>query len=113
MNIKNWIFPQATNDQEKMVFKILDEVLRSIKSVLNGGIRFEDNFDNRLLTFTSNATPDTETVVAHTLGKIPVGIIVYSQNKAGSLYNSNNDHTTTAIKIKCSVASVTFKVIIF
>ena len=113
MNIKNWIFPQATNDQEKMVFKILDEVLRSIKSVLNGGIRFEDNFDNRLLTFTSNAIPDTETVVAHTLGKTPVGIIVYSQNKAGSLYNSNNAHTTTSIKIKCNTASINFKVIIF
>ena len=58
-------------------------------------------------------SPDTEDTTAHTLGKVPTGFFVISQDKAGSLYDSGTAFTATNIFTKCDVASVTFKIIVF
>lgn len=114
MNISSMFFPQPTNDKEKNFYEILNKFYLEVKSILRNGIRFEDNADCRLVTFTSNGTANTETEVAHTLGKVATGYIVYAQDKAGSLYTSTGGTawTTTKIYLKCSVSSVTYKIIV-
>ena len=69
------------------------------------------NIEGQFQTYTSNATPDTEDTIAHTIGSVPLGYIVMTQNKAGSLYGTaslGTAWTSSNIYLKCSVASVTF-----
>jgi hypothetical protein len=109
------ILPRAKNQQESDLFQSLDQLIKELRVILNGGLNFTDNFDAKILDYVSHGTPDTEKVLAHTLGKVPAGYIVYRQDKAGSLYTSTGGTTwtTTAIYLKCTVATVAFKLIIF
>jgi len=86
-----------------------------------GRVRFGDgvdgargeNMSGQFQLFTSDATPDTEFSVTHTLGAIPVGRIIFHQDKAGSLYQgptTGTNWTSTTVSFKCDVASVAFLV---
>ena len=56
--------------------------------------------DGVFVSGTTDGTVNTETVHAHELGRIPRGFVIISQDKAGSIYNSNNAHDADEIKIK-------------
>ena len=85
---------------------------------LKGRVRFGsptdgyrgENISGEFQVFTSNATPDAEDTVAHTIGAIPVGYIVLKQDKAGSLYLGSTAWTSGNTYFKCNVASVAFTI---
>lgn len=106
-------FPQPRNPWELDVLKTLQDFFNRIVAILNRGITFTDNVDCVLITITTSATPDAENTVAHTLGKVPTGYIVYSQDKAASLYLGTTAWTSSNVYLKSNVASVTFKLIVF
>lgn len=106
-------FPQPRNSWEIDVLKTLQDFFNRIVAILNRGITFTENVDCVLITTTTSATPDAENTISHLLGKIPSGYIVYSQDKAASLYLGGTTWTTTNIYLKCNVASVAYKIIIF
>lgn len=86
-----------------------------VQRAINGGLTFgdgtsADNVKGTWATFTSNATPDAEFAVNHNLGRAPVGYLVFTRDKAGTLYNGASAWTATQVFLKCNVASVTFKV---
>jgi hypothetical protein len=114
MNLTPVIFPQPANKKEMDVFNSISKFFESIRLILNGGLLFADNFDMRMVTFTT-AGANTEVEIAHTLGKIPIGYTVYGQDVAGSLYTSTGGTawSKTSIYLKSSVATVTFKVLVF
>jgi len=95
----------------------VDTDLKNFALFTQGRVRFGDGVDNvrgenmsgEFHAFTT-AGANTEVVVPHTLGAIPVGRIVISQDKAGSLYSSTTAWTSTNIYVKCDVATVTFKI---
>lgn len=98
----------------------VDSDLDTLFSCLQGRVRFGpgtsgydgENVFGQWITITTNAVANTEDTFTHTCGTIPVGYLVVWQDKAGSLYQSptvGTDWTTTSIYLKCSVASVTFK----
>lgn len=87
---------------------------------LQGRVRFGpgtsgndgENIFGQWLTITTNATPDTENTFVHTCGTVPVGYLICGQSKAGSLYQLSSTGTAwtiSTISLKCSVASVVFK----
>jgi len=104
----------AVNQKEIDLLRTLNKMVDNLRSIVDRGIQFEDNIDCRLITFTSNAAPDTEDTVAHTLGKTPQGYIIYAKDKAGDLYTSTGGTAwdATNMYLKCTVASVTFKIIV-
>lgn len=106
-------FPQPRNSWEMDVLKTLQDFFNRIVAILNRGITFTDNVDCVLITTTTSATPDAENTVGHLLGKIPSGYIVYSQDKAASLYLGTTAWTSSNVYLKSNVASVTFKIIVF
>jgi len=105
-------------DKTNQYDKNLDADISSLFTALHGRVRFGsgtdgdrgENISGEFQVFTSNATPDTEDTVAHTIGAVPVGYIVLKQDKAGSLYDSGTAWTSTNVYLKCSVASVTFTI---
>ena len=81
--------------------------------LVNGGLRFSDNHDADLVSYTSNAVANTEDTIAHTLKRVPTGAILYQTDKAVSLYNGATAWTTTNIYLKANVASAAVKILIF
>ena len=99
----------------------IDTDLSNLAEAMKGRIRFGtgttgdkgENIAGEFATFTSDATPDTEFSVTHTLSAVPVGAYVLHQDKAGSLYQgptTGTAWTSTTLYFKCDVASVTFTV---
>lgn len=84
----------------------------SMKGILDRGISLTDNIDAVIASFTSNATPDTEDTVAHTLGRIPSYFIVADINKGGVVYRGATTFTKTNVYLKTTVASAAVKVIL-
>lgn len=85
----------------------------NLRAILDRGISFDDNVDVRLVSVTTDGTPGTEFSVAHDLGKIPTGYIVYRQSDAGSVYDGATANTTGLLYLKSDVASKTFYLMIF
>ena len=104
--------------QCKVQLRDVDSDLEQLFLFSNGRVRFGDgadkargeNISGEFHTYTTNGTPDTEDTIAHTLGSIPVGYIVISQNKAASLYRGSSAWDNTKIYLKCNVASVAVKI---
>lgn len=91
---------------------VLGEWNENLKVILDAGIN-SDNKDEVTAAFTSNATPDTEDGITHTLGKVPSGFRVVKQDKSASVYDGGTTNTKTLIYIKASVASVALTIEVF
>lgn len=97
-----------------------DTDFNTVFNCLQGRVRFGagvsgqpgENIQGKFLTITTNAVANTETTFTHTLGSVPIGYLILGQDKAGSLYqlsSTGTAWTSSTISLKCSVASVTFK----
>ena len=115
----NYSASRYATDEKADVIEI-DRDLGNIINCLQGRVRFGpgtsgndgENMAGQWLTITTNAVANTEDTFTHTCGSIPVGYLIVWQDKAGSLYQSptnGTDWTSSSIYLKCSVASVTFK----
>lgn len=69
--------------------------------------------DGEFVTYVSNATPDTEDTVTHTLGRVPKGYFVIRKDKAGDIYDGGTADTDTELHLKCAVATVTATIYVF
>lgn len=98
---------------DKDLVKTLDEWQSIIKSILDGGLSFDDNADVSRVSVTSHGTPGTEFSVAHLLGKVPAGYIVTGQAGAGSIYDGTTSNTATTAYFKSDVASISFRLMFF
>lgn len=117
-SIFNYASSKYSDDSSDMI--MIDKDINTLTQCLQGRVRFGngttgnngENIFGQWLTITTNATPDTEDSFVHTCGTIPVGYLIVWQDKSGSLYQSptsGTDWTNSIIYLKCSVASVTFK----
>ena len=93
-------------------------ILRRIGWIFDGRISLGDgtnkeNLDIDFADITSHAMADTEFAVSHSLGRVPAGYIVVKGNKAGVVYDGATVWTTSNIYLKCNVASVALRLIIF
>lgn len=97
----------------KDLLTLLSDQHLSLDALLGKGLIPADNFDWQKITFTSNATPDTEDTVAHTLKRIPEGFIVINKDKAADVYDSGTPWTEDEIYLKTDVASAALTIYVF
>lgn len=69
--------------------------------------------DGEFVSGTTHGTPDTETSHAHTLGRVPRGLIIIGQDKAASIYNGSTANTSSLIYVRSDIATVAFKAYVF
>lgn len=93
--------------------KGLDDFLGQVRDLLNGGIKFADNFSATIATFTTDATPGVETAIAHTLKRTPTGFLVLAKDKAAHLFDGASGKDASNYYVRSDVASVTATVLIF
>lgn len=105
----------------KRYLRDLDDDIKNLSFFTQGRVSFGtgtdgdrgQNMSGEFQQFTSDATPNTEFNVAHTIGSIPIGAIIMHQDKAGHLYQgptTGTNWTSTQVSFKSDVASVTFNV---
>jgi len=116
----NYNSSRYSEDNHDGDIKEIDKDLITLFNCLSGRVRFGngntgrdgENVFGQWLTITTNAVANTEDTFNHSCGVIPVGYIIVWQDKAGSLYQgptTGTSWTSSSIYLKCSIASVTFK----
>lgn len=102
---------------------VLQTQIKKLFTCLQGRISFgtgvdgtqSGNIDGEWQLFTVGAGANVEFNVAHTVGSIPLGYIVVSQDKAGNLYQqatTGTAWTATQISLKSTVDAVTYLIFI-
>jgi hypothetical protein len=93
--------------------KMIQSLTSALTRMFEGGVDLLENTDSVTISYTTNATPNTEDGVAHNLKRIPIGFIVYSLDKGAVIYKGTTTSTVTTIYLKCTVASTAVKILIF
>lgn len=100
------------NDFEKALEEELLSFSSLLQSMLNKGLKVADNLYAQIATVSNTGNADTEFTASHDLKGVPIGFIVINIDKAGVVYDSGTDWTSTAIYLKCNVANCNVKLII-
>ncbi len=90
--------------------KVLGSLIQSLDRVLRGNVDFGNGTDpanirGQWLSYTTNGVADTEDAVAHTLGEIPIGMLIMRRPQSGHLYESATAWTTSNVYLKCTAVS--------
>lgn len=91
----------------------LSRFVYDLASLLNGGIRIDENLHAQIVTVSDTGLADTEFDVAHTLRRIPAGFIIVNRDAACIVYDSGSAWTSTTIYLKCNTANANIKVLVF
>lgn len=95
------------------LLSMLNDVMGNLSAIFDRGISFDANIDAVSVSFTSNVAPNTEDTVAHALGRVPVGFIVTSLDRAATVYAGGTAFTSTQLFLRTSVASAVVRLIVF
>lgn len=106
-------FYRQIRQYDEDLIKALEENFLALEAMLNRGLNPEDNFDWRLVDFTSDPSIGVETAVPHTLGKIPTDFIVTSIDQEAIVWKGSTPWTSDTIYLKASQSSVAIRAYIF
>lgn len=74
-----------------------DQVVRTV----NGGLDFQTNFNGTVVSLTFSAT-NTDTSVAHGLGRVPTGYLIIGRTANMGIYNGAASNTATNLILRSS-----------
>ena len=106
---QQFLLRQVLEEMGDMLFKL---TFLNIDGAAANGTKCY-NFDAAWVSYVSNATPNTEDTVAHNLGRIPLGRIVMTADKAGSVFDGATTFTSTNIFLQSDVATLTVNLVVF
>lgn len=117
-NVVATLEPPRSGDKSLKDYAVsLKKIYEQLARVVNGRLSLgdgatPDNIAGAWANAVTPPAPDTQFVLTHNLGRIPVGWLSVYQNKAASLYDSGTPWTATQIFLKCDIATVHVKVFI-
>lgn len=97
----------SAEDQPRLLSVFLDQV----KTIINNGLQFVDNFSGKTLTLTFSAA-NTDTALTHGLGRVPTGYIIIKRSASMVVYDGSAAWTSQLIYLKAS-ATGTVTVLVF
>lgn len=92
---------QQVPDNEQARFT--DVFLNDVAKVVNGGLDFQTNFNGKLIT-AAFSSANTDTAVAHNLGRAPQGYVVTSLSTNMVVYSGSTAADKNTITLKSSAA---------
>lgn len=104
--------PEVVRLMIEDLLKILLDKDLNLSSMLNNGLNFDENFDGKVVSYTSNAVAGTQDTVAHGMGRVPTNFIVIFNDKAGTVHASAAFDATN-VYFTCSAASATLRILLF
>jgi len=97
--------PPPQDDYDRRLQAALSLFLQKVVDLFRNGIRMSDNHAGEELSYTTNATPDTEDTIAHTLKRVPTKVILCKTDKFVNLRSGATAWTATNLYLKADVAS--------
>lgn len=98
---------QASSDlstiDESDIKKYVTLVLQDIVDKVNGKLELGVNVSGKVLSFTF-AAANSDTSVAHGLGRVPVGYLLAGSSASMSVYNGSIANTASSLTIRSSTA---------
>lgn len=104
------------------MFQNVRRVFQALLSRVNGRLSLgsttdaarSGNLDAQYRVVVTPSVANTEFLVDHGLGRVPVGYIVVDRDAAAHVYSSlRTTWTSTVLKLKCSGTSVTIRIMVF
>ena len=88
-----------------------------LANIINGQLSFGngtalDNMQGRWINTVTPGAPDTDFTVTHSLGRVPVGWLTVSIDKAGVIYLGTIAATAQDLTLKCSTATTTIRIFV-
>jgi len=102
---------KLTNTPEEERWNFQSQINDEVKTILNNGLTFTDNFAGKITTVTFSAA-NTDVAVAHGLGRVPTGYLIISSGASMSVYTGSSAWTSNLIYLRSS-ATGTVGVIVF
>jgi hypothetical protein len=102
--------------------KSLLDVFRGIVAAVNGHLSLGSgitghragNLDAQYIDFLCPAIRDTEFIVPHGLGRVPVGYVVVRIDRAANVYDSSvGSWSPTLLYLKCDTASASIRLMVW
>lgn len=87
------------------------QILNDLMDIINGNVDLVDNCGTSLVSVTFSAA-NTETKVAHTLGRTPQGYLVAGSSADIRVFDSSSVSTAEALFLKASAAG-TVRLLVF
>lgn len=120
----NKLSPSFRTDEDDPRYKQVDADLQNLFLITQSRVRFGDGTDGtngeniagQFQDYTSSGSIGTELSLAHTIGSVPVGVIILAQDLAGHLLGlpagggGATAWTSTEVFFTSDASSVTFKV---
>lgn len=102
-----------SKERTEALIRDIDLDLQNIFTLSKGRIRFGDGADaqqgeniaGEFQVVADTGAADTEFIVAHLLGVVPIGFLVINIDAGGVIYDSGTAWTATNIYLKCSAAN--------
>lgn len=96
---------------------LIQKMWRNLSLIINGQINFGDgtsrnNIDGVWANVVAPAAPNTDFVVTHNLGRIPVGYWVMEKDRACDVYTGSVAATSSQITLRATVASAVLRLFI-
>lgn len=95
------------------IIRTLTGLISNLRAIFDSRVGVTDNLDVDEVSYTSNGSANTEDAVPHNLGRIPVGFIITSIDKAGIVYKSGTAFTASNIYLKVSATTVAVKLLVY
>jgi hypothetical protein len=102
--------------------KSLLDVFRGIINAINGHLSLGNgitghragNIDAQYIDFLCPAVANTEFIVPHGLGRVPVGYMIVREDRAANVYDSSvGSWSPTLAYFKCNVASTSIRILMW
>jgi hypothetical protein len=84
--------------------------LRALDYISFGDGTYKANMDGEWFSIVDTGAVGADVVLNHSLKRVPVGYIVFAQDKAGSIYISGTPWTTSQAFLKGSTANMNIRV---
>ena len=98
---------------DKSLEQELLSFMNELSELLNGGLKFSDNFNAEIIDVADTGPANSEFSVSHTLKRVPVGYIVINKDRAGDVYDSGTTWTSTTLYLKDDTANASIKLLVF
>lgn len=100
---------KADENWLRRFIQLFSKQYERMASEINGHIGFGDvlsseNMDGVWVEFLTSTDVDTDFVVTHNLGRVPVGYLIMTKNKACIVYNGSVAWTNTEMTLRATVA---------
>lgn len=92
--------------------RLFSILVGELKTILNGGLFFSDNFNAKTVTVSFTAA-NSDTRIEHNLGRVPSGYLVTSLSAATIIYSGAQSTTEQYIFLRSSAAPATVNLVIF